>query len=287
MINEDGKRVENYQRTEHAFDLWKSLTTNPDSFAKPESRIEAIKKISADDLIRLLAFANGLLRKGEPGKPEDITPNMNISMVGVSDFEASPEARANFIVFFNKMKDEITVQNLENWATKLYAAIIYAHLFSDANGRLSRTAYHFLMTGELISSEKVVDRPSQTDNFATAIYHQTIMDLLSKEIEISRDSEGKYELFDYVAVDNLEDVMLAQLTSVVKYIAAVRVLKRHQLFKDQKEIILSDKNTWDDVLKKEYDEEYKKVRSEIFFHNLDLLDKYPVWVKEAIQPIFD
>lgn len=279
------QRPDNYKNTERALKLFNEL--NGEDLSKTDRRLELIKRMGFDTFLRVLAYANGLLREGKPGRTTDIHESMSVSMVGVSDFESSQNGISHLEQAFNQIKEALRSDNMSHQAAKLYAAIIFTHLFEDANGRLARAAYHFINTGELVDSSKIVDRPSEVMEFAWNLRSTAVLELLSSELDLNLQNNEQFDIWEYVAVDSQEDAMLAQLSSTVRYIAAIRVLKAHNLFNGEKEIILSDSKIWTNELKAEYEKELELVKGELVVKALDLVDRYPEWTEDTMLKIFD
>jgi len=279
------QRFDNYKNTERALKLYNQLTG--EDLSNADLRIKVIQEMEFDAFLRALAFANGLLREGKPGKNTDIHENMSVTTAGVSDFESSPNRISHLEQAFNQIKKELSHDNISNQAAKLYAAIIFTHLFGDANGRLARAAYHFITTGELVDRSKIVDRPSGVMEFAWNLRTTAVLELLTAELGLRLQANEPFDIWEYVAVDSQDDVMLAQLSSTVRYIAAIRVLKTHNLFSGEKEIILSDSRIWTNELKAKYEKELEMVKGELVTKALDLIDHYPGWTEDIMHKIFD
>lgn len=112
MIEE--QRIDHYNKAEKALKLYNQLSG--EDLSNPDRRIELIKSMHFDTFFRILAFANGLLREGKPGKTTDVQEHMSVSMVGVSDFESSIEGRTHLQEAFNQFKTDLTPENLTHQA---------------------------------------------------------------------------------------------------------------------------------------------------------------------------
>lgn len=123
-------------------------------------------------------------------------------------------------------------------------------------------------------------------DFAWNLRSTAVLELLTSELGLTINEGNNFDIWEYVAVENNDDLMLAQLSSVVRYIAAVRVLKARNLFKDEREIILTDKNIWNDELKSDYEGELESVKGELIKKSLELIDKYPQWTEDMMKRIY-
>lgn len=247
------------------------------SLKDAETRIEIIKGMDADKFLNILSIANGLLRgerftrwKGEAAQ----------SFVGISGleiqgivFEPPEHAEKLFADFFEELKQKITAQTKDIWAAKLYIAIIFAHLFSDGNGRLGRNSYSFVKEGHILKEEVSSNRGRLIEKFCSVINHFSVARLFQKEGIYQ--GEDVNEVANYLVLEDRDSFSEDQ--TPLKYIAAYRA----GLVKNgEKEVYISD---WTQDEHRRFDEEYQKVRIDWYQESQEILDQYHQWAVEQLD----
>lgn len=150
-------RVEGHRRAERAIKLLELITsTGPEasheSLEDTETRIELLRSMDTNRFLDILSVSNGLLRGAGFTRWSGEAAKVRVSSVVLGVGLEPPEhAEVPFTEFFEQLKQEITADSKDVWAAKLYIAMVFAHLFSDGNGRLARNAYSFVKGGHAVT----------------------------------------------------------------------------------------------------------------------------------------
>jgi len=126
-----------------------------------KDRVEFLKSLSFPEFRLLMTRINGVLR-GMPIEKQgnDYTVGLRIfdpdDPDGISIDYEPPEHKLELLEkFFIEMQGSISEENLDNFAVKMRYAIVFAHIFSDANGRTSRYMQQLLSGGNVDMSAAV------------------------------------------------------------------------------------------------------------------------------------
>ncbi len=175
------------------------------------------------------------------------------------------------------MKVDIDASNIEQWSSKLYAGIIFSHMFANGNGRLGRSAYAFMKTGTLPEKDKLIRRDPKIQDMCIRLNVQAIADMVKKE-GIS-ESDDINVLLEFYANEK-EDVGIGYF-GTIKYITARRVLQRRDLFQEGQKVIFGDK--WPPELMAEFEQEYERVKTEWFWETQQVVEDYDEWIREQLD----
>lgn len=236
--------------------------------ATPEGKVAAIKAISAERFLDLLSISRGLLyglfhfKKFSPG------PGAIVEGMGTMVLDPPENSSEEFKRFYSLMQQDITIDNLPKWAAKLYAAIIYAHMFPDGNGRLARNAYIILRTTPRSEKPESQTKVRKICNFINEYAMATLF--RKNGIDVKTHPTNYYLAEDktrgewYMFEQNL------------RYVASRRLLQKWRLWSG----LSPEKQRWIDCTnwtteqKSEYDEEYKKLKTEFYWTVIEFADKY-------------
>jgi len=198
---------------------------------------------------------NGAVRSvvAAPGMSPDLIPPYN----QIELFEK----------FFNQMKKELDVDNLNIWALKFYFVILLLHMFKDGNGRLSRNVYCIIKSQTLPKNNSSVERSGNINHVAVMLNQYSIVYMMRNEGFRKFNTDV---IFDYYASESEDDLLLG-VSANLYYIAAKRVLERKGKFNLEKKIYYG---SWDRSMKEEYFEELKKVFEEFFWEGFLLAEKH-------------
>lgn len=245
-------------------------------FTDIDRRIELFKNMTSDELIHLLTISNGLLTDGIVKKWEG-PKDMTVGFGDTIDFESPKNADTLLASLFDRLKADITPENIGLQSEKLYFGIIFSHLFSDGNGRLGRVAYSFMKEGRLPEKEKLITRNGRIQDMCERVNLQAVVNIFKKEG--ITDSDDVNVAVEYEANEK-EDVGLGYFATV-KYIAARRVLLKRGLFQEGQKKIYGD--TWSPDIMSEYKEEYEKVKTEWFWETQHVVKEYDEWIQEQLD----
>jgi len=93
-----------------------------------------MKQIDYTTFMDILSTINGILIGKDKFQrwKEDISKTI-VGIPGDEVLEPPEEANKEFEKLFNAMKDNISAENIKKYAAKIYAGIIFAHIFTDGN----------------------------------------------------------------------------------------------------------------------------------------------------------
>ncbi len=250
--------------------------------ATKDDKIKWMRTMSSEKFLDALSVSSGLLRNvfhflkwADREEDKIIVNNLNFG----TDIEPPDNSNIEFQKFFELMKKNISTKNIDLWALKLFFAIIYAHMFENGNGRLARNAYFMLKSNGLLDEKKSSKRTNEIMNVCRLLNITSIGMLMRKEGLIF-----KY-INDYDADeewDEKEENYSGGLVRQLKYIAAKRILGRHNEYKGEK--LLGLKN-WSKERIEEYNLEYQKIRVEWYWECLRLAEEYNKNFSEILDKI--
>ena len=247
--------------------------------ATPEDKIRWIKSIDAKKFLDVLSVSAGLLsgifrflRWKDSGRE-----HANVGVPGrILDLDPPENAYKEFEKFFGMMQKGISLKNMNLWAIKLYFAIICAHMFGDANGRVARNAYYLMRSNGLLDEKKSSKRDPIVEKAISDLSQVIIMELLRREaFNIKNYSEAK----EYRAgkIDTFYDTGYAMHLG---YIACKRVLERRRTFRGEKSIVFGN---WPKDMQEELASEYQKVRVEWFWMCIKMAEHYYKYFTELLD----
>ena len=247
--------------------------------ATQEDKIVWIKSIDAKKFLDVLSVSAGLLsgifrflrwkdsdrqhaNVGVPGRELNLDPPEN----SYKEFEK----------FFLQMQKGLNIKNMDLWAVKLYFAIICAHMFGDANGRVARNSYFLMRANGLLDEKKSSRRDAMVVKATNALLQMVVMELLRKEgFGVRNYSEAN----EYRAgkIDTEYDTGYAMH---IGYIACKRVLERRRRFRGEKSIVFGN---WPKDMQEELASEYQKIRIEWFWMCIKMTEHWYMYFKEMLD----
>ena len=240
--------------------------------ATKEDKVRWIKSASAEQFLDIVSISNSLLRglkkflrwrKFEPS--DDIVVE---NKLGVTELQPPQNSHKIFEEFFNLMKDNISTKNIDIWALKLYFAIILLHIFPDGNGRTARNAYFALKSTGLLDETKSTVRVHEIN--------QAITFLITSVILVQFEREGinvkNFRDVEYYRAEKDPIIYATGWTSHLKYLAAKRVIQSRNMYSGQQEIVYGN---WASEMIEKFEIEYVKVRVELFWIAMSMLEKLP------------
>lgn len=239
-------------------------------------RAEWVKTTGLDKLLDVLSVMNGLLRGEEKFQRwEGKAVKSVVGMGGTEsvDLEPPEHAEHEFRELVLKIQNDIQDSNIPLQAARLYAGIIFAHMFPDGNGRTARSAYSLIRYGELPDEKSFVKRGPDVQRFSEALNAGGMALCFKKEGVI----EGVNDPFDeyYLTTDGISMGM----TDHLKYLAARRVIMTTQgaipqtiefasLSPDQRAA---------------FDCEYAAIRKEFFWMTQEVVTRYTSSVLQMLE----
>lgn len=271
-------RASGHKRLERAVDLLEVINgedsgENESNIQDPETRVNFLKNLDGTKLLDLLCVANSLLTGGKLSRWQGESVKTVISMAGAIDLEPPDNAHEEFSKVFESLKSELTVEKFELTATKLYVAIIFAHMFADGNGRLARNAYSLIKDGKLLPAEKSSVRGAIIQNFCERINVESIYRLMVKN-GIHSQERGD-DALNYIA-NETNDVGLGY-TAQLKFIAACRA----GLCPEGSNRVYGDNWTQDQL--QSFRAEYQAVLREWYNESQTVISEYEDWSCEQLR----
>ena len=273
-------RQEGHRKLERFIHLQDVITSEneeepKESLEDPETRLETIKSMDTNKFLDILSISNGLLRGAGFTRWKGEAANSIVSFGGGSIKELEPPEHAEipFTQFFEELRQNISAENKDVWAVKLYVALIFAHLFPDGNGRLARNAYSFIKNGHILEGKISSERGQIISKFCKTMNYCSIMSLLQKEGIYN--GEDANEILDYQAKEKFG--VIDELPDTLKYIAAYRI----GLVKNGEKKVFGD--NWTEEEHTHLREEYQKVRIEWYQESQALIDQYDSWAVEQLE----
>jgi len=129
--------------------------------ATPEEKLRWIKTVDVKQFMDIISVSNGLLRGFFRFERWNRRKKIYGTIVGPSgEVELCPpdNPEIEFARFFGVFQKQITIQNMKQYAVMLYMALIFAHVFPDGNGRISRIAYFIITSNGLPDINKINKR---------------------------------------------------------------------------------------------------------------------------------
>jgi hypothetical protein len=275
------------QEREYGFEKFKRLTEvlqlqEPDL----DKRIDRIKKASDLDLMNLVELGASCLR-GQVGglshykEGDEIERTVVVESLVSRSYVSPPKNIQLLREFFQNMKKEINRDNYLNWSSKAYLAIILSHTQPDGNGRIARNLYRLFTKGDI--PDEQLERNSGNSEVHMRFINQARINLLKKEM-------GEKKRFDeYYAFDeptNSPAVTYSE-DQFILYLAAIRTNEKLGLFNKEEDEYPENINLYnlkqEPVWNEMYLTELGKVRTEVFWEAIDLVDEYAPWINKQLD----
>lgn len=309
MIDPDSQEVRQsgYDKLDRFLKIGEAIAGEGNSIVAPEARVHLIKNMSADNFLDILYSANGLLRGDKPDngiliRQEDVTsvPKMEVKSALTTAPEIDPPEDGVELMkdWFERAKQDVTLETLDKFAIQTYSAIVFLHLFPDANGRTARNAFYYLSEGKLPDAANQ-ERPYLISKFCELINLNTIKSLLEDEgltkfKEYSGNdkllgdyAEGESVKLRFLAIkkagllekrlngNHLEDIYAAYGSGEVKGVA-----ENNQLFSHTGEPWTEEENI-------KYQEAYKQVRKDWFLKLMYLVGEDSDQTSQFLKDILE
>ena len=116
-----------------------------------KEKVHRIKQIDYTRFMDILSTINGILiwkDKFQRWK-EEISKTI-VGIPGDEELEPPEDSNKEFEKIFNEMKKNITEENIKKYAAKIYAGIVFAHMFIDGNWRTARNIYTLMTSNKKI-----------------------------------------------------------------------------------------------------------------------------------------
>lgn len=311
MTNSDSLNIRQsgHERLTRFVEIGQAIAGNVDTIPlSVEERVRIIKSISADSFMDILYAANGLLRGEKPNdggiliRQEDVdfTPHMMVKsgLTEAPDMEPPTDGVDLMKSWFENAKAELNVDTLETFAIQAYSAIIFLHIFPDANGRTGRNVFYYLMEGRL-PDKKTQERPFLIAKFCEVLNTDAIKHVLKEEgltrfkyysgnPEFLGDAyEGEAVQLRFAAIKRaglldrrigqhkLEDVYAAYGDGSIRGIT-----------KDGEEFEIKGE-PWNDEEKAEYEKNYDTIRKQWFNSLIVLVGRESVLISQLLKDILE
>jgi hypothetical protein len=153
-----------------------NLQNDAEFFAEPESRIELLTSLTADDFFDLTKHVNDRVRGFEP-KERVATKDKGSSLPllatpSVEDKPVSLKAGFEAIQDYLADTDDSTEQRIKGAGMAVEALIIWVHPFNDGNGRTSRFLGKFIEDGAT-DLDQLVSETTEKNN-RLRMYYNTL-----------------------------------------------------------------------------------------------------------------
>lgn len=215
------------QEREAGFDAVRAFTQGLglDDMSLSE-KVTWLKEVRFEQFMNLLCRVNGKmtnvdLRQKWTG--ESVKSVVGMGSADVVDLDPPEEAHKEFEKLFDQMQAEISEENLDKWAVKIYFGIIFAHMFPDGNGRLSRFAYT-TMRCDGVPDESISTRKEKVGTISIIINLSATAALFkSRGVECDQKAHKDFGLEQYLfyAEDGMPD---PSYSGYLRYLAAREVL---------------------------------------------------------------
>lgn len=184
------KRLLGHNRLQRFINLYKEITGIPQSQEKisPEQRIEFIKNTDSRKFMKFLGDINSILRESKIEKWNQRAEPVAVTGYneGYSYIYMEPPKNSELLFnnFYLDMQKNISPENINEWAAKLYLATVFAHMFNDGNGRTARHIYMLLRNGDLASQQNTLNRSKNVnlDEFCDGVSNVALYKVIRKEI---------------------------------------------------------------------------------------------------------
>lgn len=246
-------------------------------------RVDFINNTPTDRFLDFLSMGNAHLRQGAiahwKGSERTVIANFGGRIVDLAPHD-NPEDE--FKKFYEDMQKNIDTGNINMWSAKLYTAIIFAHLFPDANGRLARNIYALVRNGKLLDENLSSKRSLDVAEYALILSHEAVVSQALKDGVIERRLDDQ-NLNTYAYLEDSfgagDDEFAVKhfpySDKIMKYFAAKKVLESHRQYTpEQKHIVLT---SWSPEDRQLFDITYKHVRKEWFWNAIDVVEQFPNW----------
>ena len=161
-----------------------------------KEKAHRMKQIDYTTFMDILSTINGILIGKDKFQrwKEDISKTI-VGIPGDEVLEPPEEANKEFEKLFNAMKDNISAENIKKYAAKIYAGIIFAHIFTDGNWRTARNIYT-LMTSNKNPDKNISMTRGRTWGFCEELSVYAIMACYRNHgIEIdSYEKDSRYKM---------------------------------------------------------------------------------------------
>ncbi len=248
-----------------------------------EDKVDWIKKTPFEDVMAVVTRMNGRLAKGEKAQTWTGQATKSVVSMGGSseypDLEPPEHAEEELRLFYEKMQTEITPETTKDWAAKSYLATVFAHAFSDGNGRVSRNIYYLLSKEGVPPKEVTNSRGREIMYICKVANLMATAELFKKNGITLEEGRESAQLDEYDLVDN--GAPIAHDMLYLKYLAARTVLESEgNDMSLNKEI---DFTLFTDEQKSKFESNYKNLRQEWYHEVPKVYDKYKEWFDENFQ----
>ncbi len=239
----------------------------------PEQRLDWIKNTDAKAFLGILSRGNGRLAHAE--KVQRWEGKGVKSVVGFAgntespDLEPPENAEEDFSALYEQMRREVTPENVKQWAAKLYAATIFAHMFPNGNGRTARYLYALLTREGLPGVELGKERGRIIEELGSSL-NIAAMKVVFQKHGFEWDDQRYFATIDHNSMGNMD---------FLKFVAAREVLEEEGVSPDGSIELTQLKGDQ----KQKFDERYAKIRKEWYSEVIGIVDKYADYVTEQLD----
>ncbi len=245
--------------------------TGFDETISEKEKVEWLKKVDYKKFMELLSVTNGLFQsKDKFQRWKDYKVGKNIvSMGGRKEniaLEPPEEPEKEFQKLFEEMQENISEENIKRYAAKIYAGIIFSHMFKDGNGRTARSVYTLMNSGVSLGESSILI--SELGPFCAKLglygmlrcFHN--YDIKVKEIKEMQEN--------YYTIDTKAGALDWSSMDSLKYLAVKAVME-----KKNKEIgKVFNMESLDSQEREQYEKEYRDIRKEWFWEIQKGIDEY-------------
>lgn len=245
-----------------------------------EDKVKKIKELNFDEIMQIISRINGRLAfRDKKQEWSGKAVKSRVSGPGGDALEPPDGPEVELQRFFEEMKENISVDNLGDYASKTFLAIIFSHAFENGNGRTARNIYHLLRKDGVPPETISTGRPEGvvevcgvlSQNAMTVLYEKRGIQIKFKPKEMERFAVT-FGDDDWPAVDDM---------SYIKFLAARDALQETGVDVSSVESINLDRLT--DEQKNTYDKKYKDLKQEWFWEVIKMQDEFPEYVNEKID----
>jgi hypothetical protein len=224
-----------------------------------EQKVDKIKELDFDEVMQTISRVNGRLDKRDKRqewKGETTGSQVRMGKGSVIELDPPENVQVELKKFFEEMKSDISVDNIDVWAVKTYMAIVFSHTFHNGNGRTARSVYH-LLSKDGAPPEKLIQDRDITALKTTVVTSLYAITRVFEENGMKGFKDDPKMLNPYGI-----DIVFRGNMTYLKFLSAKIVLEREGKYNDEKNL---DIDGLTEEQKEKYEEEYQRLRKEWFW----------------------
>lgn len=237
-------------------------------------RVEWVKGMDAQAFLDVLFQANGKLMNVSGVQRWTGKAVKSVVMIAGdadnADLEPPDDAEQEFIRVYDAIRADLNADNAKVAAGKLYAALVFAHLAPDGNGRTARNLYA-LLTHDGVPDASVTKHRSRNVSELCLRLSIAATHSVFRNHSLAFDENKTYVTKGGVSVGQMD---------FLKYVAAFEALGERI---DRKGSIAIESLSPEQKIT--FDATYADLRKEWFSEVMKVVDAYPAYVAEELDTI--